>query len=75
MARIPAKCPNCGRTKAWQEEVNAFRSGIPAGSLGRVRIGVPRGILAGLFKKAAGCYRVTYRCKKCGHHEEYELDC
>ena len=48
MARIPAKCPECGRTKAWQEEVNAFRSGI----------------LAGLFKKSAGCYRVTYRCKK-----------
>ena len=41
MARIPAKCPKCGRTKAWQEEVNAFRSGIPAGPLGRVRIGVP----------------------------------
>lgn len=74
MARIPAKCPKCGRTKAWQEEVNAFKSGIPAGPFGRIRICVPRGILAGLFKKAAGCYRVTYRCKKCGHREEYELD-
>ena len=49
MARIPVKCPRCGRTKAWQEEVNAFKSGIPAGPLGRIRIGVPRGILAKNF--------------------------
>ena len=74
MARIPVKCPRCGRTKAWQEEVNAFKSGIPAGPLGRIRIGVPRGILARPFKKAIGCYRVAYRCKNCGHREEYELD-
>lgn len=74
MAKIPAKCPQCGRTKAWQEEVNAFKSGIPVSPLGRIRIGVPRGILARPFKKAMGCYRVTYRCKNCGHREEYELD-
>ena len=34
MAGIPSKCPNCGRTKAWKEDVNPFRSGISAGIFG-----------------------------------------
>ena len=71
MAGIPSKCPKCGRTKAWKEEVNAFKSGISVGGLGRVRIGVPRGLLAIPVKKSMGCYNVTYRCHNCGFRKEY----
>ena len=74
MAGIPSKCPKCGKTKAWKEEVNAFKSGISVGGLGRIRIGVPRGLLARPIKKAMGCYRVTYRCHNCGFHKEYETE-
>lgn len=74
MAGIPEKCPKCGRTKAWKEEVNAFKSGISVGILGRIRFGVPSGLLARPIKKAMGCYRVTYRCHHCGFRKEYETE-
>ena len=74
MAGIPSKCPRCGRAKAWKEEVNALTSGIPVGSLGRIRFGVPRGILARQIKKAMGCYKVYYRCHNCGFRKEYETE-
>ena len=54
MAGIPSKCPKCGRTKAWKEEVNAFTSGIPVGVFGRIRIGAIRGLLARPIMKAMG---------------------
>ena len=74
MAGIPSKCPKCGRSKAWKEEVNAFRSGIPVGGLGRIRLGAPRGLLARPFMKAAGYYNVTYRCHNCGFRKEYPTE-
>ena len=74
MGGIPAKCPKCGRNKAWKEEVNAFKSGIPVGGFGRIRIGAPRGLLARPFMKAAGYYKVTYRCHNCGFRKEYETE-
>ena len=39
MSRIPAKCPKCGRSKAWKEAVNPVTSGVPT-AFGRVRVGV-----------------------------------
>ena len=74
MGGIPSKCPKCGRTKAWREEINPFTSGILMGLFGRIRIGTGHGLLARPIKKAMGCYRVTYRCDKCGHREKYEID-
>ena len=74
MAGIPSKCPKCGRTKAWKEEVNAFKSGISAGGLGRIRFGWSKGLLARPIMKAAGCYNVTYRCHNCGFRKEYETE-
>ena len=71
MAGIPSRCPNCGNTKAWKEEVNAFKSGIPAGAFGRIRFGAPRGLLARPFMRAAGYFNVTYRCRSCGFRREY----
>ena len=71
MSGIPSKCPKCGQAKAWKEEVNASKSGIPAGIFGRIRIGAPRGLLARPIMKAAGCYNVTYRCHNCGFRNEY----
>lgn len=71
MAGIPGKCPKCGRKKPWKEEINAFKSGIPVGALGRIRIGVPRGLLARPLMKVMGCYNVTYRCHHCGFRKEY----
>ena len=72
MSGIPSKCPKCGKTKAWKEEVNAFKSGIPAGGLGRIRLFAPRGLLARPVIKAAGCYKTTYRCHHCGFRNEYD---
>ena len=74
MAGIPFKCPKCGKTKAWKEEVNAFKSGVSVGVLGRIRIGTPRGLLRRPVMKAMGCYKVTYRCHHCGFREEYETE-
>ena len=74
MAGIPSKCPKCGRTKAWKEEVNAFTSGIPVGVFGRIRIGALRGLLARPIMKAMGYYKVTYRCHNCGFRKEYETE-
>lgn len=74
MAGIPPKCPKCGRTKSWKEEVNAFKSGISVGGLGRIRIGAPRGLLARPIMKATGYYNVTYRCHNCGFRKEYETE-
>ena len=74
MAGIPSKCPKCGNTKPWKEEVNAFKSGIPAGALGRIRIGATRGLLARPIMKATGCYNVTYRCHHCGFRKEYPAE-
>ena len=74
MAGIPTKCPKCGKTKAWKEEVNAFKSGISVGGLGRIRISAPRGLLARPIKKAAGYYKVTYRCHNCGFRKEYPTE-
>lgn len=74
MSGIPSKCPKCGRTKAWKEEVNVFKSGISVGGLGRIRIGVSRGILSRLVNKAMGCYKVTYHCHNCGFRKEYETE-
>jgi len=71
MAGIPAKCPKCGRTKAWKEEVNPFKSGIAIGSLGRIRFGGPTGLLARPIMRAAGYFKVTYRCHNCGFRKEY----
>jgi len=73
MARIPAKCPNCGRTKTWQEVIRPARSGIPT-RFGRVRTVIVRGLFAEPFKRAMGFYTLIYKCSKCGHQEEYELD-
>lgn len=56
MAGIPSKCPKCGRTKAWKEEVNAFKSGIPlGGGLFRIRLGMGPGLLSGPIRRALGC--------------------
>ncbi len=74
MAGIPSKCPRCGKTKTWKEEVNPFKTGISIGGLGRIRIGVPRGVLARPVKKAIGCYKVTYRCHSCGFRKEYKTE-
>ncbi len=74
MSGIPSKCPKCGRTKAWKEEVNAFKSGIPVGGLGRIRIGTPRGLFARLFMRATDYYKVTYRCHNCGFCKEYHTE-
>lgn len=72
MAGIPSKCPKCGRTKAWKEEVNAFKSGIPVGGgLFRIRLGMGPGLLSGPIRRALGCYKVTYRCRNCGFRGEY----
>ena len=73
MARIPVKCPRCGRTKAWQEVIKPATSGIPT-RYGRVRTTVVKGLFAKPIKRALGFYKVTYKCSKCGHREEYELD-
>ena len=73
MGGIPAKCPKCGKTKAWKEAVNPFTSGIPT-VLDRVRVGiVVRGLFAKPAKRAMGFYKVTYRCHSCGFRKEYEL--
>ena len=72
MIGIPSECPKCGRTKAWKEEVNAFKSGVSMSGLGRIRLCVFRGLLARPAKKAAGFYKVTYRCHNCGFRMEYE---
>ena len=73
MAKIPAKCPKCGRTKAWQEVINPSRSGIPT-RFGRVRVGiVVKGLFAKPIQRALGFYKVTYKCSKCGHQEEFDL--
>ncbi len=75
MAGIPSKCPKCGRTKAWKEEVNAFKSGIPlGGGLLRIRFGMGPGLFARPIKRAMGCYKVTYRCHNCGFRKEYETE-
>ena len=74
MAGIPSKCPKCGRTKAWKEDVNPFRSGISAGIFGRIRISAPTGLLAKPIMKAAGYYNVTYRCHNCGFRKEYPTE-
>jgi uncharacterized protein (DUF983 family) len=74
MAGIPAKCPKCGRTKAWKEEVNAFKSGVSVGIFGRIRFFAPRGLLARPVKKAAGYYKVAYRCHNCGFRKEYPTE-
>ena len=73
MRGIPSKCPRCGKSKPWREEINVFRSGLPLGAFGRLRLGVPFGLFARPLRKAMGCYRVTYRCGRCGHREEYDL--
>lgn len=73
MNGIPTKCPKCGRAKTWKEEVNIFKSGILVRGLGRVRFGTPRGLLAKPFMKAAGYYKVTYRCHNCGFQKEFDL--
>ena len=73
MAGIPSKCPKCGN-KAWKEEVNAFKSGISVGGLGRIRLFTLRGLLAEPIKEAAGCYKVTYRCHNCGFRKEYATE-
>ena len=72
MTPIPSKCPKCGKTKSWKEEVNAFKSGIPVGGFGRIRLCVFRGLLARPVKKAAGFYKVTYCCHSCGFRKEYD---
>lgn len=73
MAGIPAKCPKCGRSKAWKEEVNPCTSGISTG-FGRVRFGISvRGLFARPIKRAMGFYKVTYRCHHCGFRKEYDL--
>lgn len=74
MAGIPSKCPKCGKTKAWKEEVNAFKSGVSVGGLGRIRISWGKGLLNRPLMKAAGCYKVTYRCHNCGFRKEYETE-
>jgi len=74
MSGIPSKCPKCGKTKAWKEEANAFKSGISVGGFGRIRIGVPRGLVARPIMKAMGCYQVTYCCYNCGFRKEYETE-
>ena len=72
MDKIPPKCPQCGRTKAWKEEVNAFKSGIWCGPFwGRVRFCAPRGLFAEPIKRKMGYYKVTYRCHHCGFRKEY----
>jgi predicted nucleic-acid-binding Zn-ribbon protein len=71
MNAIPSQCPKCGKAKPWKEEVNPFTSGIPTAGLGRVRIGTPRGILAGPIMRLLGYYKVTYRCHACGYREKY----
>lgn len=73
MARIPAKCPNCGRTKTWQEIIRPSTSGIPT-RYGRVRTTIVNGLLAKPFKRAMGFYEVTYKCSKCGHQEKYNIE-
>jgi len=74
MGGIPLKCPKCGRTKAWQEEVNALTSGIPvAGGAIRFRLISVRGIFARPIKEKLGFYKVKYRCKNCGYEETYDL--
>ena len=73
MSGIPSKCPKCGRTKAWKEEVNPFTSGIPAGSEVRFRLFSVRGLFARPIKEKLGFYKVKYRCKNCGFEEIYEL--
>ena len=72
MKGIPSKCPKCGRSKVWKEEVNAFTSGIPVGAT-RIRFLVIRGIFAEPIKKKLGFYKVKYRCHHCGFEEHYEL--
>jgi predicted nucleic-acid-binding Zn-ribbon protein len=72
MGRIPLKCPKCGRTKAWKEEINPITSGVPT-AFGRVRGIVVRGLFAKPMKRAMGCYKVTYRCHNCGFREEFDL--
>ena len=73
MAGIPAKCPKCGKSKAWKEEVDPFTSGVST-PFGRVRAGIAvRGLFARPVKRAMGFYSVTYRCRGCGFRKEYEL--
>ena len=72
MGGIPSKCPKCGKSKGWKEEVNALKSGISMGGPGRIRFCVLKGLLARPIKKAAGFYKVIYRCHNCGFRKEYE---
>ena len=73
MSGIPSKCPKCGNTKAWKEDVNPFKAGIPT-PLGRVRTGiVVRGLFARPIERAMGLRRATFRCHRCGFRKEYEL--
>lgn len=73
MAGIPSKCPKCGRSKAWKEEINPSTSGIPT-AFGRVRTGiVVKGLFAKPIKRALGFYEVTYRCHNCGFREKFDL--
>lgn len=75
MSGIPSKCPKCGKESGWKEEINPFQSGIPLGSgFFRLRIGVPRGLLGRPIRKAMGCCKVTYRCRKCGFRKEYPTE-
>ena len=71
---IPPKCPQCGKTEAWQEQLNIFTSGIPVGNRAtRIRLLVIRGLWAEPIKKRLGFYKVTYRCKSCGYTARYDL--
>ena len=73
MSGIPLKCPKCGRTKAWKEDINAFTSGVPIGNAVRFRFISVRGLFARPVKESLGFYKVKYRCKNCGFEETYEL--
>ena len=74
MSGIPSKCPKCGRTKAWKEEVNPFTTGIPVGRAVRVSFFFSvKGIFSRPIKEKLGFYNVKYRCHNCGFEENYEL--
>ncbi len=73
MSGIPSKCPKCGKTKAWKEEINPCTSGIPT-RFGRVRTGIiVKGLFAKPIERALGFYNVTYRCHNCGFRKEYDI--
>lgn len=65
---IPSKCPKCGETKAWKEEINPVTSGIPAGA-GRIRFFVIKGLFAKPVQRALGFRKVSYKCHNCGFRE------